>query len=82
MFPPLHEGDVGVYADLKHYEDLVKTCQELGIALNQRVRNTDVLPGFDSDGQSTMPVRQAYGYHVGLGNEDGGERRSEITASS
>jgi hypothetical protein len=31
-------------ADLKSYEDLVKTCQELGIALNQRFRDKDDLP--------------------------------------
>ncbi|MEO5863972.1 MAG: hypothetical protein ABIQ79_02895 [Nitrospiraceae bacterium] len=30
-------------ADLKSYEDLVKTCQELGIALNQRFRDKDDL---------------------------------------
>ena len=42
------QGDLRKYpmseynADLKSYEDLVKTCQELGIALNQRFRDTDV----------------------------------------
>ena len=45
------QGDLNKYpmaeynADLKSYEDLVKTCQELGIALNQRLRDKDVLPG-------------------------------------
>jgi hypothetical protein len=37
---PMSEYD----ADLKSYERLVKTSQELGIALNQRFRDTDVLP--------------------------------------
>ncbi len=31
-------------ADLKSYEDLVKTSQELGIALNQRLRDKEVVP--------------------------------------
>ena len=45
------QGDLSKYpmseynADLKRYEGLVKTCQELGIALNQRLRDKDVLPG-------------------------------------
>ena len=45
------QGDLSKYpmseynADLKRYEGLVKTCQELGIALNQRLRDNDVLPG-------------------------------------
>jgi hypothetical protein len=44
------QGDLSKYpmseynADLKRYESLVKTCQELGIALNQRLRDKDVLP--------------------------------------
>ena len=49
-FAEKSQGDLSKYpmseynADLKSYEDLVKTCQELGIALNQRFRDTDVLP--------------------------------------
>ena len=45
------QGDLGKYpmaeynADLKIYEGLVKKCQDLGIALNQRLRDKDVLPG-------------------------------------
>ena len=44
------QGDLSKYpmseynADLKSYEGLVKTCQELGIALNQRLRDKDMLP--------------------------------------
>ena len=44
------QGDLGKYpmseynADLKRDEGLVRTCQELGIALNQRLRDKDVLP--------------------------------------
>lgn len=45
------QGDLSKYpmseynADLERYEGLVKTCQELGIALNQRLRDKDVMPG-------------------------------------
>jgi hypothetical protein len=31
-------------ADLKTYEVLVNKCQELGVALNQRLRDEDILP--------------------------------------
>jgi hypothetical protein len=31
-------------ADLKTYEVLVNKCQELGVALNQRLRDNDILP--------------------------------------
>jgi hypothetical protein len=31
-------------ANLKDYEALVNKCQELGVALNQRLRDEDVLP--------------------------------------
>ena len=45
------QGNPGKYpmaeynADLKTYESLVNRCQELGIALNQRIRNDPVQPG-------------------------------------
>ena len=45
------KGDLSKYpmseynVDLKRYEGLVKTCQELGIALNQHLRDKDILPG-------------------------------------
>jgi len=45
------QGNPGKYpmaeynADLKTYEGLVNRCQELGIALNQRIRNDPVQPG-------------------------------------
>ena len=32
-------------ADLKTYEGLVNRCQELGVALNRRIRNDSVQPG-------------------------------------
>lgn len=32
------------HADLKTYEVLVNKCQELGVALNQRLRDKDILP--------------------------------------
>ena len=44
------QGEIGKYpmadynADLKTYEVLVNKCQELGIALNQRLRDEDILP--------------------------------------
>ena len=31
-------------ADLKSYEGLMNTCQELGVALNRRLRDEDMLP--------------------------------------
>ena len=49
-FAEKSQGDLSKYpmseynADLKSYEDLVKTCQELGIALNQRFRDENMLP--------------------------------------
>ena len=49
-FDEKSQGDLSKYpmseynADLKNYEDLVKTCQELGIALNQRFRDENMLP--------------------------------------
>ena len=49
-FDEKSQGDLSKYpmseydTDLKSYEGLVKTSQELGIALNQRFRDTDVLP--------------------------------------
>ena len=49
-FDEKSQGDLSKYpmseynADLKSYEDLVKTCQELGIALNQRFRDENMLP--------------------------------------
>ena len=45
------QGNPGKYpmaeynADLKSYEILVNRCQELGVALNQRMRNAHVPPG-------------------------------------
>ena len=48
-FAEKSQGDLSKYpmseynADLKSYEDLVKTCQELGIALNQRFRDENML---------------------------------------
>jgi hypothetical protein len=53
MCKRLHEksqGDIGTYpmaeynADLKTYEGLMNRCQELGIALNQRLRDADAQP--------------------------------------
>ena len=44
------QGDLSKYpmseynADLKSYEGLVNKCQELGIALNQRLRDEGILP--------------------------------------
>jgi hypothetical protein len=44
------QGDLSKYpmaeynANLKDYEALVNKCQELGVALNQRLRDEDVLP--------------------------------------
>ena len=44
------QGDLRKYpmveynANLKDYEALVNKCQELGVALNQRLRDEDVLP--------------------------------------
>jgi len=44
-------GNLGKYpmaeynANLKTYEDLMNKCQELGVALNQRIRNDHVQPG-------------------------------------
>lgn len=44
------QGEIGKYpmaeynADLKSYEVLVNKCQELGVALNQRLRDNDTLP--------------------------------------
>ena len=44
------QGDLSKYpmteynADLKTYEGLVNKCQELGVALNQRLRDEDVQP--------------------------------------
>lgn len=44
------QGEFGKYpmadynADLKSYEVLVNKCQELGMALNQRLRDQDILP--------------------------------------
>jgi hypothetical protein len=49
-FQEKSQGDLSKYpmaeynADLKTYETLVNTCQELGIVLNQRLRDEDVLP--------------------------------------
>ena len=43
-------GNLGKYpmaeynANLKTYEDLMNKCQELGVALNQRIRDTQVQP--------------------------------------
>ena len=43
-------GDLSKYpmaeynANLKSYEDLMNKCQELGVALNQRIRDTQVQP--------------------------------------
>lgn len=53
MCKRLHEksqGDMGKYpmaeynTDLKIYESLMNRCQELGIALNQRLRDADTQP--------------------------------------
>jgi hypothetical protein len=53
MCKRLHEksqGDIGRYpmaeynADLKTYEGLMNRCQELGVALNQRLRDEDAQP--------------------------------------
>ena len=44
------QGDLSKYpmseynADLKSYEGLVNKCQELGVALNQRLRDEGILP--------------------------------------
>ena len=49
-FAEKSQGDLSKYpmseynADLKSYEDLAKKSQELGIALNQRLRDKDVVP--------------------------------------
>jgi hypothetical protein len=51
QFHEKSQGDLSKYpmseynADLKRYEGLVNKCQDFGIALNQRLRDQDVLPG-------------------------------------